>query len=76
MTEQVLIRNLPDGTKARLAARAERHQRSMEAEARAILDDALSRDADSIVDILAMPESADIEFEPGRLGASARSADL
>lgn len=76
MTEQVLIRNLPDGTKARLAARAERHQRSMEAEARAILDDALSREMETIVDILAMPESADIDFEPERLGASARSADL
>lgn len=76
MAEQVLIRNLRDGTKVRLDARARRNRRSMEAEARAILDDALAREPESIVDILAMPGGEDIDFEPERLRLSARSADL
>ena len=74
--EQILIRNLPGGTKARLAARAAAHRRSMEAEARVILEEALDREPVSLVDLLAMPESADVEFEPERLGATARIADL
>lgn len=74
--EQILIRNMPGGTKARLAARAAAHRRSMEAEARAILEDALDRDPTSLVDLLAMPESAEIDFEPERLGSTARVADL
>ncbi|NKY41208.1 FitA-like ribbon-helix-helix domain-containing protein [Cellulomonas septica] len=74
--EQILIRNMPAGTKARLAARAAAHRRSMEAEARAILEEALDRGPASLVDLLAMRESADVEFEPERLGATARVADL
>ena len=35
--EQILIRNLPEGTKAALRARAARHRHSVEAEARTIL---------------------------------------
>ena len=42
--EQILIRNLPDGTKAALRARSERHHRSVEAEARALLTESLTRD--------------------------------
>ncbi|MFC8798547.1 Arc family DNA-binding protein [Promicromonospora sp. NPDC057138] len=74
--EQILIRNLPDGTKAVLAERAARHHRSMEAEARAIVEEALVAEPMSIVDHLAMPESEDIDFEPERLGLTARTAEL
>lgn len=74
--EQMVIRNMADGTKARLAARADAHRRSMEAEARAILEEALNREPATLVDLLAMPDSAEIEFEPERLGATARVADL
>jgi plasmid stability protein len=38
---QILVRNLEDRLKARLQRRAKRHGRSMEAEAREILRDAL-----------------------------------
>ena len=74
--EQVLIRSLPVGTKARLEVLAHRNGRSREAEARAILEDALAASPVTLVDLLAMPESDDVEFEPQRLGATARSADL
>lgn len=74
--EQILIRNLPAGTKAVLTERAARHHRSMEAEARAIMEEALVGEPASIVDLLAMPESDDIEFEPERLGLTARTAEL
>lgn len=74
--EQILIRNLPAGTKAALRARAERHDRSVEAEVRGILADALDREPVTMVDLLHADEGLDIEFEPERLGISARSADL
>lgn len=74
--EQILIRNLPVGTKAVLSERAARHHRSMEAEARAIMEEALVGEPASIVDYLAMPDSDDIDFEPGHLGLTARSAEL
>ncbi|GAA4173158.1 FitA-like ribbon-helix-helix domain-containing protein [Gryllotalpicola koreensis] len=74
--ESILIRNLPEGTKARLAARAQRNRRSMEAEARDILGAALEGATKTIVDFLAHPESVEIEFDPERLGATARTADL
>jgi plasmid stability protein len=74
--EQILIRNLPDGTKAVLTERAARHHRSMEAEARAIMQHALVGEPTSLVDYLAMPESCDIDFEPERLGLTARTAEL
>lgn len=76
MVEQILIRNLPPGTKAALRARAEQHHRSMEAEAREILADAVTRMPASIVDLVSMDEGVEIEFEPGRLDLSARTADL
>lgn len=62
--EQILIRNLPAGTKAALRARAEQHHRSAEAEAREILADALNREPVTLVDLLATEGGADIEFEP------------
>ena len=74
--EQILIRNLPAGTKAALRARAEQHRRSVEAEAREILADALERDPVTIVDLLGMDEGADIEFEPERPGLTARTPEL
>ena len=74
--EQILIRNLPNGTKAALRARAEQHRRSVEAEAREILADALEREPATIVDLLTTDEGADIEFEPDRLGLAARTPEL
>jgi plasmid stability protein len=76
MVEQILIRNLPAGTKAALRARAERRHRSVEAEARDVLTEALERDPVTILDILSTDEGADIEFQPERLGLTARTAEL
>ncbi len=74
--EQILIRNLPPGTKAALKARAEQHRRSVEAEAREILADALEREPLTLVDLLASDDGADIDFEPEQLGLTARTPDL
>ncbi|MBO0842687.1 MAG: Arc family DNA-binding protein [Nocardioides sp.] len=69
--EQILIRNLPAGTKAALRARAEHHRRSVEAEVRGILAEALEREPATLADLLAMDEGTDIDFEPERLGLHA-----
>lgn len=74
--EQILIRNLPAGTKAALKARAAQHRRSVEAEAREIFAEALEREPVTLVDLLSTDDGADIEFEPERLGMSARTPDL
>ena len=74
--EQLLIRNLPTGTKAALRARAEQRHRSVEAEARDLLTRALEGETVTIVDLLSTDEGADIEFEPTRLGLTARAAEL
>lgn len=74
--EQILIRNLPAGTKAALKARAEQHDRSVEAEARHILADALEREPVTMVDLLSAEDGDDIDFEPARLGLTARTPDL
>lgn len=76
VVEQILIRNLPAGTKAALRKRAKRSHRSVEAEARDALTKALSDEPVTIVDLLGTDEGADVEFEPERLGLSARSAQL
>jgi plasmid stability protein len=76
VVEQILIRNLPAGTKAALKARAQQHRRSLEAEARDILAGALARDSLTLVDLLASDEGADIDFEPEHLGLTARTPDL
>ena len=76
MAEQILIRNLPEGTKAALRARAERHRQSVEAETREILAAALAEDPCPLVAPLAGEVGGDIEFEPGRLGLTARAAEL
>jgi plasmid stability protein len=74
--EQILIRNLPAGTKAALRARAKLRHRSVEAEARDVLTRGLVGDPVTIVDLLGTDDGADIEFEPERLGLTARSAQL
>lgn len=74
--EQILMRNLPTGTKAALRARAQQRHRSVEAEARAVLTRALRDEPVTLVDLLGTDEGADIEFEPERLGTTARSAHL
>lgn len=74
--EQILVRNLPDGTKAALRARAERHRRSIEAEARELLTEALARDPITILALLSTDDGADIEFDPERLGLTTRPAEL
>lgn len=76
LIEQILIRNLPAGTKAALRARAKQHHRSVEAEARDVLTKALESEPVTIVDLLGTDEGADVEFEPERLGLTARSAEL
>lgn len=76
VVEQILIRNLPAGTKAALKARAKQHRRSAEAEARELLAEALQRDPLTLVDLLAGDEGADIDFEPDRLTLAARQPDL
>lgn len=58
--EQILIRNLPAGTKAALRARAEQRHRSVEAEARDLLSKAPQSEAVTIVDLLGMHEGAEI----------------
>lgn len=74
--EQILIRNLPAGTKAALKARATHHRRSVEAEAREILAGALEREPLTLVDLLATEEGAEIDFAPERLGLTARAPEL
>jgi plasmid stability protein len=74
--EQILIRNLPAGTKAALRARAQQRHRSVEAEARDVLAKSLEREPVTIIDLLSTDEGADIEFEPERLGLTARTAEL
>ncbi|MDO5626930.1 MAG: Arc family DNA-binding protein [Mobilicoccus sp.] len=72
----MLIRNLPVGTKAALKTRAEQHRRSMEAEVREILAEAIRRESVTIVDLIAVDEGDDIDFAPERLGVSARTPQL
>lgn len=74
--EQILIRNLPAGTKAALRARAGQHHRSLEAEAREILAEALEREPVTMVDLLGMDEGAEIDFEPEPLGLKASTPQL
>lgn len=74
--ERILIRNLPAGTKAALRARAERHHRSLEAEVRDILASTVEREPLTLVDLLSVDEGADVEFEPARLGLTARTPEL
>lgn len=74
--EQILIRNLPVGTKAALRRRAALHHRSVEAEVRELLATALQAEPLTMVDLLSTDEGVEVEFEPERLGLTARSVDL
>lgn len=74
--EQILIRNLPPGTKAALKRHADQHHRSLEAEARRILTEAVQRQPETLVDLLADDDGADIDFAPQRLGLGTRTAEL
>lgn len=74
--EQILVRNLPAGTKAALRARADQHHRSVEAEAREILAEALQREPVTMVDLLSTDQGADTDFEPERLGLAAQTPEL
>lgn len=73
--EQIVVRNLPTGTKSALKARARAHHSSVEAELRQIIAEALAAEPASMADLLAADGGADIEFEPGRLGLRARSVE-
>lgn len=74
--EQILIRNLPEGTKAKLRRRADEHGSSIEAEARAALAAGIATDTPTLVDLISMKPDTDFEFEPERLGLKARNAVL
>ncbi|WP_432543589.1 FitA-like ribbon-helix-helix domain-containing protein [Kineococcus sp. SYSU DK002] len=74
--EQIVVRNLPAGTKGALKARAQRHGRSLEAEVREILARSISREPATLVDLLTVDEGADVEFEPERLGLRPRTPEL
>ncbi len=74
--EQILIRNLPPETEAALRARAQKNQRSLEVEARALLVEAVQGKPATIVDLLAMDSGGDIEFEPEKLGLQIQTPEL
>lgn len=74
--EQIVIRNLPEGTKAALRVRAAHHHHSVEAEARAILTAGLSGDDVPMSALLAADTGEDIDFAPDRLGLTARTPTL
>lgn len=74
--ERILIRNLPLGTKAALRARAAQHRRSVEAEVRTILADALERESVTLADLLGADDGADVAFAPEPLGLRAHTPDL
>ena len=65
---QVLIRQLPDETVARLKAKAARHGRSLEAELRSILEHAVSEPKEEILRLREalgkrLPDSSDLVRE-------------
>lgn len=64
------------GTKAALRVRAEQRHRSVEAEAREVLTEALEREPVTLVDLLSMDDGDDIDFEAERLGRTAPTAEL
>lgn len=74
--EQILIRNLPAGTKAALRSRAAQNHRSLEAEVRDILTTVSKAKPSTLVDLLSSDVGVEFDFEPDRLGLSAREAEL
>ena len=73
--EQILIRNLPAGTKAALHAGQATLPVGRGGGARPAHQGSGGR-AVTIVDLLGTDDGADIEFDPDRLGLTARSAQL
>lgn len=73
--EQMIIRNLPDGTKARIRRRAAEHNRSMEAEARSMLEAALAQKAESLVDLIGTHDDH-IDFVPERMRLGTRDVEF
>jgi plasmid stability protein len=69
------IRNLPEATRRALKERAARHNHSMEAEVRAILDAAVGRDGDFVAAWLDAAEGLRGQFDPPARSA-ARAIDL
>lgn len=69
------IRNLSEETRRALKERAARHNHSMEAEVRAILDDAVGRDTGFIAAWLTAADGLRGEFEPPER-SSVREIDL
>lgn len=63
-----MIRDLPEGSMAALRARAASHRRSVDAEVRAILAEALSGEDAPMSVLLGADSGHDVEFEPERLG--------
>ena len=74
--EQISRGNHHVGTKVWVLASAESRHRSVEEEAREVLTRTLAGEPVTIVDLLGTDDGADIEFEPDRLGLTARSAQL
>ena len=74
--EQILIRNLPPGTKAALKSRARQNRHSAEAEAREILTSVLASENVTLVVLLVVDEGAEIDFEPVQLGFANRTPEL
>ena len=52
------------------------HNQSVEAELREIIAAAIGERQSSLVNLLSVDEGFDIEFEPGRIGLPARTAEL
>lgn len=68
---QIIVRQLPDEVHRALKAQAREHGRSAEAEARAILSEALGKDrrlgaGDMLADIWAGADLTDVEIERDR----------
>jgi antitoxin FitA len=77
MSEQMLIRNLAPGTKARLRQRALRNHTSMEAEARAALESGLAGEPLTLANRLAdLRPEADVEWEPERTPMVSRPVEF
>jgi plasmid stability protein len=75
MSEQLLVRGLPDGTKALLRHRAASSRHSVEAEVRRLIVESLNTAPISMAELLADNSTeADFEWEPRKLKLQLRAA--
>lgn len=74
--EEIVIRELPEGTEAALRVRAARHHHSVEAETGANLAAGLSGEDVPMSVLLAADTGQGIEFDPGRLGLTVHTPEL